>query len=113
MALDLLEAELATELPAHMRAFARAHATGRPPPPAPLLARLPSSLKTARNALAHELLADRGVALLRLLVPLVIDIALPAERSWEAFRAFAAEREASAQRQFGRGAIELVHALHG
>jgi len=113
MALDLLEAELAAELPAHMRAFARAHAAGRPPPPAPLLARLPSSLKTARNALAHELLADRGVALLRLLAPLVIDVAVPAARSWETYRAFAAAREASARRLFARGAIELVHALHG
>jgi len=113
MALDLLEGELAAELPAHMRAFARAHAAGRPPPPAPLLARLPSSLKTARNALAHELLADRGVALLRLLVPLMIDVAVPAERSWDAYRTFAAAREALAQTQLARGAIELVHALGG
>ena len=34
MALDLLEGEVATELPAHMRAFARAHTEGRPTPAA-------------------------------------------------------------------------------
>src|SRR5258706_16288733 len=69
MALDLLEGELAAELPAHMRAFARAHADGRPPPAAPLLARLASTLETARNACRHDVLADRGLALLPLVRP--------------------------------------------
>ncbi len=129
IALDLLEGELAAELPAHMRAFARAHANGRPPPPAPLLARLPSSLKTAQQALAFDLLADRGVGLLRLLAPLAIDAGLPPElrllgektapertppeRSWASYRAWAAAREALAQARFGRGAIELAALLHG
>lgn len=128
MALDLLEGELAAELPAHMRAFARAHAGGRPPPAAPLLARLPSSLKAAQQALAFDLLADRGIALLRLLAPLAIDAGLPPalrllaektapertppERTWTGYRAFAAAREQLAQARFGRGAIELAAILH-
>ena len=37
LAIDLLEGELAIELPPHMRAFARAHADNRPPPAAPLV----------------------------------------------------------------------------
>src|SRR5689334_1618616 len=73
LALDLLEGELAVELPPHMRAFARAHAEGRPPPAAPLLARLASTLKTARDACMHDFIADRGLALLRLVLPLVIE----------------------------------------
>src|ERR671913_367864 len=73
MALDLLEGEPPAELPAPMRAFARAHAEGRPPPPAPLVARLASSLETARNACMHDVLADRGLALLRLVAPLMIE----------------------------------------
>ena len=113
MALDLLEGELAAELPAHVRAFARAHAEGRPPPPAPLIARLPSSVKAARQALAFDLLADRGVALLRLLVPLAIDVAVPAQRTWETYRAFTTARDQAAQARFGRGAIELSWILHG
>ena len=128
MALDLLEGELAAELPAHMRAFARAHAGGRPPPGAPLLARLPSSVKAAQQALAFDLLADRGIALLRLLVPLAIDAGLPPhlrvlaektapertppERTWDGYRAFAAAREQLAHARFGRGAIELAAILH-
>ena len=128
MALDLLEGELAAELPAHMRAFARAHAGGRPPPAAPLLARLPSSLKAAQQALAFDLLADRGIALLRLLVPLAIDAGLPPqlrllaektapertppERTWDGYRAFAAAREQLAHARFGRGAIELAAILN-
>ncbi|MBV8757701.1 MAG: hypothetical protein JO257_10510 [Deltaproteobacteria bacterium] len=113
MALDLLEGELAAELPAHMRAFARAHAEGRPPPPAPLLARLPSSLKTARQALAFDLVADRGIALLRLLVPLALEVGrTPPERTWDAYRTLAAARDQAARARFGHGAIELAAILH-
>ena len=119
LALDLLEGELAVELPPHMRAFARAHAEGRPPPAAPLLARLASTLKTARDACMHDLIADRGVALLRLVVPLVIEddpavtAARAAPRTWENLAVLAAARDAAAQARFGRPAREVLHQLHG
>ena len=119
MALDLLEGELAAELPAHMRAFARAHAEGRPVPAAPLVARLASSLDTARNACVHELVADRGIALLRLVAPLMIedDPAVAAVRAeppaWDGLRRLAAARDAVAHRRFDRSAIAVMHRLHG
>lgn len=119
MALDRLEGELAQELPAHMRAFARAHAEGRPPPPAPLRMRRASTLATARDACRHDELADRGLALLRLAAPLVIedDPAVAAARnqppSWPGLSALAAARDAVARARFGCGAIELMHRLHG
>jgi hypothetical protein len=119
MALDLLEAELAAELPAHMRAFARAHAEGRPPPPAPLVARLASSLETAHNACMHELLAERGLAVMRLVAPLAIEgdpaviAACGQARTWEGLAKLASVRDAIARARFGRGAIDLLHRLHG
>lgn len=119
MALDLLEGELAAELPAHMRAFARAHAEDRTPPSAPLVARLASSLETARNACMHDVLADRGLALLRLVAPLMIEddplvVAARSEpRSWEALARLAAARNEIARRRFGTTAIEMLHRLHG
>jgi hypothetical protein len=119
LALDLLDGELAAELPAHMRAFARAHADGRPEPAAPLVARLPSTLKAVKQALAHELLADRALGLLRLVAPLVIEaepavIAARAEQpSWAGLAALAAARDDAARARFGLAAIELMHRLHG
>jgi hypothetical protein len=117
--LDLIDGRLAVELPAHMRAFARAHAEGRSPPPAPPLLRLASTLQTARHALTHDLLVDRGVALVRLVVPLAIesDGAVVAARaqppSWAGLQRLAAARDAVALRMFGHRAIELLHWLHG
>lgn len=119
LALDLLEGELAVELPPHMRAFARAHAEGRPPPAAPLVARLASTLKTARDAFMHDFLADRGIALLRLVVPLVIedDPAVTAARAapptWDNLATLAAARNAAAQARFGRDARKVMHRLFG
>ncbi len=119
LALDLLEGELAVELPPHMRAFARAHAEGRPPPAAPLLARLASTLKTARDACMHDFIADRGVALLRLVLPLVIEddpavtAARSAQPSWDNLAKLAAARDAAAHARFGRSARELMHRLFG
>lgn len=119
LALDLIEGELAAELPAHVRAFARAHAEGRPPPGAPLVARLASTLATARAALAHDELADRALALVRLVAPIAIedDPAVAAARSaapsWPGLAALAAARDAAAGARFGRGAIALAHVLHG
>lgn len=119
MALDLLESELAAELPAHMRAFARAHAEGRTPPPAPLVARLASSLETAQSACMHDLLYERGLAMLRLVAPLMIedDPRVVAARNepptWDGLARLAAARDTVARQRFGRRAIELAHRLHG
>lgn len=117
--LDLIDAELAEELPAHMRAFARAHADGRKGPAAPLLLKLPSTLALARNACTHDVLLDRGLALLRLIVPLIIedDPAVTAARAedptWPGLQRLAAARDAVAFTKFGIRAIELLHKLHG
>ncbi|HEY5946057.1 MAG TPA: hypothetical protein VIV40_11230 [Kofleriaceae bacterium] len=119
MALDLLEGELAAELPAHMRAFARAHAEARPLPSAPLVARLASSLQTARNACMHELLADRGLAMMRLVAPLMIEddprvVAARSESpSWDGLARLAAARDVVARDRFGTSAVEIFHRLHG
>jgi hypothetical protein len=119
VALGLLEQELAGEMPGHMRAFARAHAEGRTPPPAPLVARLSSSLEIVMTALANEGLADRALALLRLVAPLTIedDPAVVAARahdpSWPGLVVLAEARDAAAQARFGMGSIELVHRLQG
>jgi hypothetical protein len=119
LALELLEGELSTELPAHMRAFARAHADGRTPPSAPLIARLASTLETAHAAYRHELLRERGLAILRLVAPLAIEDepAVCAARaqppSWDGLSGLAAARDQHARERYSRGAIELLHKLHG
>jgi len=117
--LDLIDGELAVELPAHMRAFARAHADGRPSPAAPLILTLSSTLQTARNACMFDVLLDRGLALLRLVVPILIesDPAVAAARaetpSWPGLQKLASARDAVAQTRFGHRAIELLHWLQG
>lgn len=117
--LDRIEAELAAELPPHLRAFARAHARSSPVPPAPDVLRRPATLATARAALVHPVLADRGLALLRLAAPVAIeaDPAVAAARSvaptWAALSALAAARDAAATARFGRRAIDVLHRLHG
>ncbi|HEY5938429.1 MAG TPA: hypothetical protein VIU61_27450 [Kofleriaceae bacterium] len=115
LALDRLEAELATELPAHVRAFA----ASAKPPPAPEALRRPRSLVVARQALAHPLLADRALALVRLIAPIAIDddprvvAALAYEPTWSAYDRLAAARDAVARERFALPVIELVHRLHG
>lgn len=117
--LDYLEAEIANELPPHMRMFARAYARGTAPPPAPEVLHRPGTLATARNALAHPLLADRGLALLRLVMPLAIesDPAVAAARAqtatWDALAQLAAARDAAATARFRHRAIDVLHFLHG
>ncbi|HEU0036871.1 MAG TPA: hypothetical protein VFQ53_39950 [Kofleriaceae bacterium] len=119
LALDRLEATLAAELPAHLRAFAEAHARGAPDPIAPPIARHARSLGTARGAFIHPLLEARAIALLRVLAPLAIDddprvhAARQQPRSWSAWQALAAARDAAARDRFGLGWLELVHRLHG
>jgi hypothetical protein len=117
--LDRIEAELASELPPHMRAFARAYARGEALPPAPDVLQRPATLATARAALAHPILADRGLALLRLAAPIAIEAeaavarARAAEPTWDALAALARARNAAATAWFGRGAVEVLHHLHG
>src|SRR6266581_4354542 len=83
LALELVEGELAAELPAHLRAFARAHA----------LLRLVAPIAIED---------DPAVARARAEPP-----------SWPGLAALAAARDAVAQRRFGCGAIEWLHRLHG
>ncbi|HMG53431.1 MAG TPA: hypothetical protein VK601_08110 [Kofleriaceae bacterium] len=117
--LDRIEAELATELPPHVRMFALAHARGSPAPPAPDALHRPVTLATARAALAHPVLADRGLALLRLAAPIAIEAdpavtaARTAEPTWTALSALAAARDAAARARFGRSALDVLHRLHG
>lgn len=117
--LDRVEAELAGELPPHMRTFARAYARGEAPPPAPDVLHRAPTLATARAARAHPLLADRGLALLRLIVPIAIEAdagvaaARAAAPTWYALAALAQARNAAAIARFGLGAIDLLHRLHG
>ncbi|MBA3499840.1 MAG: hypothetical protein M4D80_04285 [Myxococcota bacterium] len=116
LALDHLEAGLAAELPAHMRAFAAAHAAGTPLPPAPAATR---RIATVQNALAHPLLADRALVLARLMIPIAIEedrrvlVARGADRTWDGLAALTAARDAVARERFGRGFIDLMHHLHG
>ncbi len=119
MALDRIEAQLAAELPQHMRAFATAYAASIAPPAAPDLAGRASTVSVAKRALVHPELADRGLALLRLAAPLVIerDGAVATARgmtpSWATYAALMAARDAVAQARFGRPSREVLMALHG
>ena len=117
--LDRIEAEIAGELPPHLRQFARAYAAGAHPPRAPEVLLRPTTLETARATLAHPVLADRGLALLRLAGPAAIEAdaavvaARAAESTWPALAVLAAARDASAMARFGRAAIDVLHRLHG
>jgi len=119
VALDRLDAELASELVPHMRAFARSYVTGGALPAAPAAMRRASSLEVARRALVHPELADRALGLLRLIVPTLLDDdprvarARQAAATWPAMLALAAARDEAARARFGVGAVPLLHALHG
>ncbi|MGE0872655.1 MAG: hypothetical protein AB7P03_29135 [Kofleriaceae bacterium] len=119
MALDLLEAELAEQLAPHVLMFADAHAAGRVPPPAPEAAGRPTTIAIARQALAHPVLADRALAILRVAVPLSIETApevaaaRAAPATWEALGRLAAARDRAARARVGLEFIELMHRLHG
>jgi hypothetical protein len=117
--LDRIEAELAGELPPHMRMFARAYARGEVLPPAPDVLHRATTLATARAALAHPVLADRGLALVRLVAPIAIEAdpgvaaARAAAPTWYALAALVQARNAASIARFGHRAIELLHRLHG
>jgi len=123
LALDRVEGLLAAELPAHMRAFARAYAAGAPLPAAPDVAGCASSATVGRRALPHPTLADRGLALLRVVAPIVIerDAGVSAARarfasatpSWAAYAALSALRDTVAKARFGRPARDVLRLLHG
>lgn len=118
-ALDHIECELRAELPAHMRAFARAHSEGRLPPAAPLVARMESTLDTALAACAIEDLFERGLALLRLAAPIAIEadpVVVSARRqtpSWAGLAELSRARDAAARARFGIDSIAVLHTLHG
>lgn len=117
--LDRIEAELARELPHHMRELARTYARGERLPWAPDVASRPATLATARAALAHPVLADRGLALLRLVAPIAIEgdpavaDAYGAPKTWEALAALAAARNTASLARFGRRATDVLQQLHG
>lgn len=120
LALDRLEAELAAELPQHLRAFARAYAAGAGEPPAPEATHRQASIILARRALAVDSLAPRGLALLRLLAPIAIedDPDVAAARSarpqtWDAWTALATARDAASRIRLGAGQLAWRHWLHG
>ncbi len=119
LALDRLAAELARELPGHLRAFAAACASGEPAPPPPAVARHPRSIASIRQALAHPVLAARALALARIIYPIVIDDdarvvhARRAEPTWDALATLAATRDTVARERFSWPFIELMHRLHG
>jgi hypothetical protein len=102
-----------------MRAFARAHAEGRTPPAAPLVARLASTLETAMDACANERLVERGLALVRLVAPIAIEddpgvaTARAEPPSWPGLVTLARARNAAARARFGVDAIAFLHTLHG
>lgn len=118
-ALDQIEGELARELAGHMRGFARAYAAGAPPPPAPSALARHATLAAARAALAHPVLADRGLALLRLAAVVAIEadreVATARARppSWDALAALARARDAAATALLGGRDVDVLHRLSG
>jgi hypothetical protein len=119
LALDRVEAQLASELPPHVRAFAAAYAAGKMLPAAPELAGRASTVELARRALAHASLRARGLTLLRLAAPLALErdkrvlMARTAQPSWDALAELVRARDTAAIAQFGRGASLVMHVLHG
>jgi hypothetical protein len=110
LALDRIEAALAAELPAHVRAFAAAYAAGAPAPPAPPVLSDAATLAAAERALADPAHAARGRRLWRQCALLAVANAVPARQGgWPALEALARDREAAAQRRFGRGFLALAH----
>lgn len=119
LALDRVDAQLAKELPDHMRAFALAYVSGTPMPAAPDAVGRVSSIAIGKRALVHPVLADRGLALLRLVAPTVIErdpgvaTARAATPSWDALAMLAAARDTAARHRFGKSAVEVLHVLAG
>ncbi len=112
------------ELPAHLRAFAAAHAAGTAPPPAPIRLASPAALAVLRRGLA---VSDVDVhaaalALLRIAAPLAIDsapgviaarLAAAATPTWADLHALHAARDVAASRWFGAPHLAVRQALFG
>jgi hypothetical protein len=120
LGLDRLDAELASELPSHVRAFARAYADTTAIPTAPAITHRRASIDLARRALADEALASRGLGLLRLLAPIAIEddpgvasarSATP--RTWAAWSGLAIARDTASVVRLGGGHLAWMHWLHG
>lgn len=117
LAIDRLEARLATELPAHIAASAQAYAGGGSGPGAlDVTHREVAAVLAARSV---DALRPRGTRLLRVIAPIVIDAAprviaaRSLERTWASWRVLAAAREAHARLRFGVSHRSLAHALAG
>ena len=119
LALDLVDARLAKELPAHVRAFAQAYARGEPGPMAPPVLAHRATLAAALVACTHPELAARGLALLRLVAPLVIeaDASVAAIRarvpSWAGYAALRQARDRAAAAHLDHDFATVIHDLHG
>lgn len=119
LALDRIDAELAGELPAHLRACAFACARGDVEPPAPAVLRRASTLRAIDNARPHPLLADRAHALARMAWPIAIEddprvvAARAAPRTWDGLAGLTAARDAAAHDRLGAPFLACVHRLFG
>ena len=117
IALDRLDARLASELPAHIAETARAYADGTHAPAA--LAITPRESDTVVIARTFPELRTRATRLMRLVAPIVIEAApsvitaRSCDRTWDHWRALAAARDAVARQRFGSAHRTLVHALAG
>lgn len=117
--LDRLEAELAAELPGHIRALAEAYAAASAPPFAPRGLRMRSSRVLAMRALGVPALASRALAVLRLVTPTAIedDLAVAAARAtqptWTAYAALSTARDAASSTEFQRDHLAWMQWLHG
>jgi hypothetical protein len=132
LALDRIEAVLAAELPAHVLAFARAHAAGRPPPPAPAILVEPATVaaalaakdaprgrrlyrQCALAAIEHAVTREPGVSRV---TPsyggsgFAVAGALPREGGWPALVALARARDEVAHRRFGRSFLAVAHDVY-
>lgn len=114
LALDRIEGALAAELPAHVRAFAHAYATGRAAPPAPGVVSEPATLAAVTAALADPALAARARPLWRLsaLVPIANAIGAVEPAGWDELAALAQRRNAAARQRFGVDFLALAHDVY-
>lgn len=117
--LDRIEAELARELPGHVRALADAYANSTAAPSAPRVLRLRTSRILAMRTLAAPELATRGLGLLRLITPIAIedDVAVTSARAvdpaWPAYAAIRTARDVAAMTNFQRTHLPWMQWLHG
>ena len=117
LALDRLEARLASELPAHVEGTSRAH-LGAVAGVAPI-AISDREIALVRSLIASEAWRPRATRLARIILPIVVEAdarvaRLRAKgRTWDGLRALAAARDAVSQRMFGAPHRVIVHALSG